>query len=55
MIHFDSDTFIVSKLETIWNKFNEFNDKEIIGGSDDCGIDMSKLNRLPIMNDNFVY
>lgn len=46
ILHFDSDALIVSKLENIWNKFKQFNDKEIMGAADDCGADKFKLNNL---------
>lgn len=39
VIYFDSDMIIVSKLDNIWKKFADFNEREVIGGVMDCKID----------------
>ena len=36
IIYLDLDVLIVSKLEKIWKVFDEFNEKEIMGASNDC-------------------
>ena len=32
----DTDTFIVHRLEEIWNKFDEFEPQHVIGATPDC-------------------